>query len=75
MILGNCAPSVTAINDVKIRAQEAPKNTERGDLLSADKLKVASCVLSANSARKIATKVLNKILKSMTCSLLPFKFL
>ncbi|MGD9054172.1 MAG: hypothetical protein PVI38_17575 [Desulfobacterales bacterium] len=53
------------MSELSTRAPAEPKNTEIRESQSAEKQKVASWVLSPNSARKIKPKVVNNILKSI----------
>ncbi len=50
-------PTMTAMRDVKTRAEAAPINTEICDFVSHAKAKVAICVLSPSSARNTTKKV------------------
>jgi len=55
----------TAIADVETRAADAAKNTVHLDFASEAKQKVASWVLSPNSATNIAKKVVKKSFQSI----------
>jgi hypothetical protein len=59
------APNRTPSKEVRTSAPAEPMNTETRDLVSAEKAKVASWVLSPNSARKMVAKVVNRTLKSI----------
>jgi len=65
MIFPIRAPNTTANRDVRTSAEAEPRNTDRRELLSAEKAKVASWVLSPSSARNTMPKVVSIIFKSI----------
>ncbi len=62
-------PPMTPSKEVSTSAVAAPRNTAIRESVSAAKLKVASWVLSPNSARNIIPNVVSKTLKSILASI------